>query len=352
MLFPGPRSASISIQQHGYTHLIAEIGLNHNGSVELAKKSILQSVLSGASLIKLQKRTPDELSTVEMLDSPFLKCPAFGVTQRQVRDRLEFSKEEFVALSDYTDSLGAQLFTSVFDISSLKWALDCGVSIIKIASHSNTNLSLLREVALNNCSTIMSTGAASLSEVDKAVSLLIDKCQLSLMHCVSAYPTPNSETFLSTIPFYSDRYQLPVGFSSHESGIVHSIAACALGAPLIERHVTLNKSMEGLDHGISLDFSEFAQLRMSLNQLRGVFEVKKKVLKSESPARNGYHVGIYSTRAIAAGERLVVGENVMLRQPAGDPELFLTGLCLCNELTTVSSIEVGSHISRSMVKSQ
>ena len=95
MLFPGPRGASISIEQHGYTHLIAEIGLNHNGSFELAKESILQAVLSGASLIKLQKRTPSELSTAEMLDSPFLKCPAFGVTQRQVRDRLEFSRLNF-----------------------------------------------------------------------------------------------------------------------------------------------------------------------------------------------------------------------------------------------------------------
>ena len=110
MLFPGPRGASISIEQHGYTHLIAEIGLNHNGSFELAKESILQAVLSGASLIKLQKRTPSELSTAEMLDSPFLKCPAFGVTQRQVRDRLEFSKAEF------SDLLKVRRFSRCFII--------------------------------------------------------------------------------------------------------------------------------------------------------------------------------------------------------------------------------------------
>ena len=275
--------------------LIAEIGLNHNGSFELAKESILQAVLSGASLIKLQKRTPSELSTAEMLDSPFLKCPAFGVTQRQVRDRLEFSKAEFSDLSKYADSLGALLFTSVFDVASLEWALDCGVSIIKIASHSNTNLSLLRQVASCNCPVIMSTGGASLDEIDKAVSIIEDHCELALMHCVSSYPTPNSETYLSTIPFYAQRYNVPVGFSSHESGINHSIASCALGAPLIGRHVTLSTSMEGLDHSISLSFPDFALLRSSLNALRGVFDVKTTALESESSARHGYHVAVRNT---------------------------------------------------------
>ena len=112
----------------------------------------------------------------------------------------------------------------------------------------------------------MSTGGASLDEIDKAVSIIED-CRLALMHCES-YPTPNSETYLSTIPFYAQRYNVPVGFSSHESGINHSIASCALGAPLIERHVTLSTSMEGLDHSISLSFPDFALLRSSLNALR------------------------------------------------------------------------------------
>ena len=145
----------------------------------------------------------------------------------------------------------------------------------------------------------MSTGGASLDEIDKAVSIIEDHCELALMHCVSSYPTPNSETYLSTIPFYAQRYNVPVGFSSHESGINHSIASCALGAPLIERHVTLSTSMEGLDHSISLSFPDFALLRSSLNALRGVFDVKTTALESESSARHGYHVGVYATRSIS-----------------------------------------------------
>ena len=171
MLFPGHGNSTVEFENHKYCHLISEIGLNHNGSIELAKDLIKKSVLNGTTYIKLQKRNPYELSTSKFLSNTFDKCPPFGSSQIQVRDRLEFEKKQYLELKNYAESLGALLFTSVFDISSLQWALDCKVPIIKIASHSNTNYSLLNEVAKGNFPVIMSTGAASLEEIDIAVKI-------------------------------------------------------------------------------------------------------------------------------------------------------------------------------------
>ena len=200
MLYPGFKEATVDFSNYNYCHIIAEIGLNHNGSLELAKESIKKSVLAGCTFVKIQKRSPLDLTEEGMLKKKFDKCPAFGSSQLQVRERHEFTKEEYLELSNFAERYGAVLFTSVFDISSLEFALDCNCKIIKIASHSNTNSQLLKEINKNNLPCIMSTGGASIKEIDYAVSLL-DNCNLSLMHCVSSYPTSKDLACLGTIPF-------------------------------------------------------------------------------------------------------------------------------------------------------
>ena len=136
-----------------------------------------------------------------------------------------------------------------------------------------------------------------MEEIDLAVKLL-EKNQLALMHCISAYPTPSKLSSLQTIPFLYERYKIPVGFSSHETGINQSIAACALGACMIERHVTLSKSMEGLDHRISIDFKELSELRMALHEIQSSNFIKKDIYEEEKNTREIYHVGVYATRDI------------------------------------------------------
>ena len=132
MLYPGIKNSTVDFSNYNYCHIIAEIGLNHNGSIEIAKESIRKSVLAGCTFLKIQKRSPLDLTEQSMLDEKFDKCPAFGSSQLQVRERHEFNKEEYLELSKYAEKYGALLFTSVFDISSLEFALECNCKIIKI----------------------------------------------------------------------------------------------------------------------------------------------------------------------------------------------------------------------------
>ena len=350
MLYPGIKNSTVKFENDSYCHIIAEIGLNHNGSIEIAKECIKKSVIAGCTYLKIQKRSPLDLTEQEMLNNKFDKCPAFGSSQLQVRDRHEFTKEQYIELASYAENYGAMLFTSVFDIPSLNFALDCGCKIIKVASHSNTNIELLKEINNHKLPIIMSTGGASLKEIDKAVSLLKD-CNLSLMHCVSAYPTPKELSSLGTIKFLNERYDIPVGFSSHENGISQSIASVALGASMIERHVTLSKTMEGLDHKISLDFEELASLRNHINKIVGSLNIKKNIFEEEHAARYNYHVGVYATKDLRNGDELKIGDNVRLRQPAGDFKINLTGLEVDGEkiLIAKSFIKEGSVIQKIQV---
>ncbi len=350
MLYPGFKNSTVKFENYSYCHIISEIGLNHNGSIEIAKECIKKSVMAGCTYLKIQKRSPLDLTEQNMLKDKFDKCPAFGSNQLQVRDRHEFTKKEYIDLALYAEKYGGLLFTSVFDIPSLNFALDCNCKIIKIASHSNTNIQLLREINMHKLPTIMSTGGASLEEIDKAVNSL-NECNLSLMHCVSAYPTPNGLASLETIPFLNKRYGIPVGFSSHENGISQSIASVALGAAMIERHVTISKSMEGLDHKISLDFEELSSLRNHINNIIGTLNIKKDVFEEEYSARFNYHVGVYATKDLNKGDILKIGENIRLRQPAGDFKNNLTGLEVDGDdnLKAKSFIKEGSIIKRIQV---
>ncbi len=352
MLYPGAKNSTVYFENYSYCHIIAEIGLNHNGSIEIAKECIKRAVLAGCTYVKIQKRSPLDLTVRSTLINQFDKCPAFGSNQLQIRERHEFSEEQYLDLTSYADNYGALLFTSVFDIPSLEFALKCDCKLIKIASHSNTNSQLLKEINKYKLPCIMSTGGASIEEIDTAVSLLSD-CDLSLMHCVSSYPTPSSLSSLSTIPFLNQRYSIPVGFSSHEDGISQSIASVALGACMIERHVTLSKTMEGLDHKISLNFEELSSLRGHINNIVGTLNTKKEVFIEEHSARFNYHVGVYATKDLEKGEILKIGENIILKQPAGDFRINLTGLDLENrnkkDIVSKVNIKKDSIIQKSQV---
>lgn len=351
MLYPGIKNSTVDFSNYSYCHIIAEIGLNHNGSIELAKENIRKSVLAGCTYVKIQKRSPLDLSTESMLNNKFDKCPAFGSNQMQVRNRHEFSKKQYLELAKYAEDYGALLFTSVFDIPSLEFAIDCNCKIIKIASHSNTNSQLLKKINEYKIPSIMSTGGASIDEIDEAVNLL-DNCKLSLMHCVSAYPTPKELSSLGTIPFLHERYSLPVGFSSHENGISQSIASVALGACMIERHVTLSKTMEGLDHKISLNFEELSSLRNHINNVIGSLNIKKSIFEQEYSARNNYHVGVYALVDLKKGEKLKIGKNIRLCQPAGDFKTNLTGLEIkdTNKPITLNTfVKAGTQISKNHI---
>ncbi|WP_320172168.1 N-acetylneuraminate synthase family protein [Maridesulfovibrio sp.] len=272
------------------TLMIAEIGLNHNGSAELAHRLIDEAALSGANVVKFQKRSPADLATAEFIDQPFLKCPLFGRTQREVRERLELSEAELAELKKHADSLGLSFCVSAFDLPSLELVIRLG-AILKIASHSITNGPLLERVAESGVPVIMSTGGATEEEIERAVRIL-ENNPLILLHCVSAYPTPDQLVCLDTVPYLKEKYGLPVGFSGHEKGIELSVAAATLGACVIERHFTLNRSMMGLDHGISLEPQEFAQMVQNIRRVESARGISKAISPAEHAARLNYHVAV------------------------------------------------------------
>jgi sialic acid synthase SpsE len=306
------------------THLIAEIGLNHNGSEELARKMIYSAAVSGASFVKFQKRSPRDLATSEFLDAPFAKCPIFGTTQREVRDRLELPLQSYKNLRVYAENLGLIFFASAFDIPSLKSLLEAGIKIIKVASHSLTNGPLLSEIAKSKLPVIMSLGGSTDYEIDHAITLLNEN-PLILLHCVSAYPTPDDMVALDTIQTLKKKYERPVGFSSHEAGIEISVAASVLGACMIERHFTLNRSMIGLDQSISLEPHEFSKMAKMIRRIHSARGVAKGLHDLEKVAKYSYHVGICTSQPLTAGTKLT-SKMLVCKQPLVDPEKYYTGL--------------------------
>jgi sialic acid synthase SpsE len=306
------------------SHLIAEIGLNHNGSEELAKNMIYSAAVSGASFVKFQKRSPKDLATSEFLDAPFAKCPTLGTTQREVRDRLELPLQSYKHLRVYAESLGLVFFSSAFDIPSLKFLLEAGIKIIKVASHSLTNGPLLSEIAKSKLAVIMSLGGSTDYEIDRAITILRDN-PLVLLHCVSAYPTPDGMAALDTIQALRKRYERPVGFSSHEVGIDLSVAASVLGACMIERHFTLNRAMIGLDQSISLEPHEFSEMAKIIRRIHTARGVAKGLHDLEKAAKYSYHVGVCTSRPLNAGTK-ITSNMIVCKQPLVDPVQYFTGL--------------------------
>jgi sialic acid synthase SpsE len=335
-------TGSIEIGDGLPSFLIAEIGLNHNGSEELAAEMIREAVEAGASFVKFQKREPAALATAAFLDAPFEKCPQLGGTQRVVRERLELSLEAYKRLRAYAESLGAVFFASAFDIPSLRFLVEAGVGIIKIASHSITNGPLLAATADTGLPVVASLGGATREEADQAVALLSGN-PLVLMHCVSAYPTPDSSVYLDTIQALRERYSVPIGFSSHEAGIEISVASTVLGACMVERHFTLRRSMVGLDHKISLEPEEFAEMAERIGRLRAVRGVYGGLMGTESAARSNYHVAVCAARNIPAGT-VLDASMLVCKQPLGDSAEFFTGLEVSELVGRRSSVDLSADV--------
>jgi N-acetylneuraminate synthase len=315
---------NIEIGDNLPVHLIAEIGLNHNGSVELAKKMIKVAAYSGATFVKFQKRNPATLASPEYLNAPFEKCPSMGSTQLEVRERLELSKSEYLELIEYSEQLGVIFFASAFDLESLNFLTDLNIPIIKLASHSMTNGPLLNRIAELGVPIMCSLGGLTEEEIEASLSILKNNEKV-IMHCVSSYPTKDSDIYLDTITKLKKGINAPIGYSSHEIGTDMSLAAAALGATIIERHFTINRAMIGLDQTISLNPEEFSNLAIQLKRLYQARGVKTQPLQDEINVKNNYHVGVYTTRELIKGSK-VREEDICCMQPLVSRSEFFTGL--------------------------
>jgi len=329
--------------------LIAEIGLNHNGSATLAHEHIDAAAKAGANMVKFQKRTPEALATAGFLDAPFHKCPQFGRTQRQVRERLELPLETMMELKAHAEDLGLVFTTSVFDLPSVRFAMKLGVDVLKVASHSITNGPLLRQLAAQGLPLIVSVGGAAPEEIDGALEIL-SPVPVALMHCVSSYPTPENLVYLDTISDLFRRYGKHVGFSGHEDGIEACVAAVTLGAKLVERHFTLSRTMVGLDHRVSLEPAEFSEMSRMIRRIERMRGVKPGILPQEYAARLNYHVAVCAGVDLEA-DTVLSDEMLVTRQPLEDPRVFFTGLEL-DQLVgkrLTQSVSAGTRVLRSWV---
>ncbi len=233
-------------------YVIGEIGLNHNGDVEIAKRLIDVAADAGAQAVKLQKRTP-EISTPEHMRDVPRETPWGTMTYLEYRYRVEFDREQYLELGEYAASRDLDWFASPWDVPAVAFLEDLDVVAHKVASASLTDHELLRALAATGKPIILSTGMSTLEQIDAAVEVLGTE-HLVLMHATSTYPLEPEEANLRTILTLQQRYPgVPVGYSGHERGLQISLGAVALGAVAVERHITLDRTMWGSDQAASLE---------------------------------------------------------------------------------------------------
>jgi len=239
--------------------VIAEVGINHNGDVHIAKQLIDTAKDAGADAVKFQKRTIDIVYTKELLDSP-RKSP-WGTTQRAQKEGLEFGLDEYREIDAYCRENGIEWFASAWDIESQKFLRQFDCKYNKIASAMIVYEDLLKEVASEKKHTFISTGMTELEQIDLAVEIFRSAdCSFELMHCVSTYPMEDEDANLNCIKTLRNRYKCNVGYSGHEVGLAVSYAAAALGITSLERHITLDRAMYGSDQAASVEPMGFRQL--------------------------------------------------------------------------------------------
>jgi len=241
------------------TFVIAEIGINHNGSLDIAKQLIDVAKVSGADAVKFQKRTIDLVYTKDMLDS--LRKSPWGTTQREQKEGLEFGLEEYKEIDRYCREKSIAWFASAWDLESQKFLRQFNLKYNKIASAMLVYEPLLRMVAEEKRHTFISTGMSKIADLDRVIAIFRDVgCPFELMHCVSTYPMTDEDANLNRIKALRERYGCNVGYSGHEVGLAVSYAAAALGITSLERHITLDRSMYGSDQSASVEPLGFRML--------------------------------------------------------------------------------------------
>ena len=248
------------------TYIIAEIGINHNGDVNLAKKLVDSAVQAGANAVKFQKRDLESLYKKEILDDPNLDSQGLEILLDVLKE-VEFTESEYRQIIDYCGEKKITFLCTPWDKKSVDFLEQFNVPAYKIASADMTNLPLIQYISQTQKPIIVSTGMSTMEEVEFTVDFLKkEKDTFLLLHCNSTYPSPSELLNLSLIPELENKFNVPIGYSGHEQGIVPSITAVILGAVLIERHITLDKSMEGLDQSVSLEPEEFKKLVESIRE--------------------------------------------------------------------------------------
>ncbi|MFA5775155.1 MAG: N-acetylneuraminate synthase family protein [Ilumatobacteraceae bacterium] len=311
------RVDDVTIDDASKCFVIAEIGHNHQGNVETAKKMIQSAFNAGASAAKLQKRSNKSLFTQAYYDRPYNSENSFGDTYGQHREFLEFNRDQYLELQEYSEQLGIIFFATAFDFESADFLEDLGVPAFKVASGDLKNIPLIKYLASFGKPLFVSTGGGTIEDVDRVVEELDStKAPFCIMQCTMGYPPAWDELNLSVISKFRDRYPNPViGFSSHDNGIAMPVAAYALGARVVEKHFTLNRTLKGTDHAFSLEPQGMSKLVRDLNRLHTALgDGNKRQFDSEIDPGQKMGKKMVAARSLSPGD-VLASTDILFKSP-------------------------------------
>ena len=265
-------------------YLIAEIGINHNGDINIAKRLVDNAVNSNFNAVKFQKRTIDIVYSKDQLNAK--RESPWGTTQREQKEGLELNQQEYLEIDNYCKKKNIDWFASAWDIESLEFLDQFKLKYNKIASAMIVDLNFLKEVAKRKSYTFISTGMSTLVDIERAVKIFRDhNCQFELMHCISTYPMKPEDANLNTINALKKKFNCKVGYSGHENGVAVSLAAYSLGISSLERHITLDRTMYGSDQAASLELKGMKNLTESIEKMSVAYgkEMLGNILDEEIP---------------------------------------------------------------------
>lgn len=297
--------------------IIAEAGVNHNGSLHLAKEMVEKAKAAGADYIKFQTFIPEELVTCKAEKAQYQKMQTGSTSQLDMLRSLTLPNEAFVALKNYCDQLGIGFLSTPFDLKSIEFLSSFNMDCWKVPSGEITNLPYLEKIGKTQKKVILSTGMSEIDEIRAALDILEKNGSpdITILHCNTEYPTPFTDVNLLAMKQIESTFHKAVGYSDHTQGIEIPIAAVALGAKVIEKHFTLDRTMEGPDHKASLEPDELSSMVKAIRNVEAALgDGKKKRTASEENNRNIVRKSIVAAKSIKAGE-IFTEDNITVKRP-------------------------------------
>lgn len=304
------------------TYIIAEIGINHNGSMEIAEQLIIGSAKAGVDAVKFQKRNAESIMIKNNINSNpigYLSSSIDDISTDQPEYgswsypdlRVELTKNNFIELKKIAEDNNVEFFASPWDEESLDFLLELDLNILKIPSVEITNYEFLEKFSKTNLPIILSTGTALQEDIDKALEILEKgNSEIMILQCTSAYPSIFEEIDLNVITTFIEKYENVIGYSGHEPGVHIPVAAVSMGARIVEKHVTLNKEMNGTDHAASIDMDELEEMVKCIREAEmALGSFHKRKFESENPLINVLGKSLVTTKDIEAGS--IIDESMI-----------------------------------------
>lgn len=314
--------------------IIAEAGVNHNGSLDLALRLVEAASVTGADAVKFQTFSADKLVAHGVEKAEYQKDQTGNGDQYGMLKQLELSVSDYEEIVKRCNQLGIEFMSTAFDSESLDLLVRLGVRRLKIPSGEITNIPLIRAHAQKNLPIILSTGMSTLAEVSDAVDVIIKElgsnADLTLLHCTSSYPTPLQDVHLNAMLTLKSEFGFPVGYSDHTQGTLAALAAVSAGGEVIEKHLTLDRELPGPDHKASIDSNDMRNLVKSIRDIELLLgSHEKRPTEAERPILAIVRRSIFLRREISVGDKIFRDDLIMLRPGTGIPPCDLDQVVGC-----------------------